>query len=90
LLLRRLAASTSSGATGSVTQPSAPRCSATVSHSFALGPPSAPSLDTDPWYLDSDTFFHMTYHSTHLSVVRPSYRHCTVHIVDGSPISVAG
>jgi hypothetical protein len=89
MLLRRLAASTSSGAAGSVTQPSVPTGSATVSQSSALGPPSAPSPDIDPWYLDSGASFHMTRHSTHLSALRP-YRHCTVHTTDSSPLSVAG
>jgi hypothetical protein len=32
----------------------------------------------------------MTPHSAHLSSLRPSYRHCIVHTVDGSPFSVAG
>jgi hypothetical protein len=32
----------------------------------------------------------MTPHSAHLSTLHPSYRHCTVHTVDGSPLSVAG
>jgi hypothetical protein len=45
-LLRRLAASTSSGAIGSVTQPSALTDSATVSQTSALGPPPAPSPST--------------------------------------------
>jgi hypothetical protein len=87
MLLRRLVASTSSGATGSVTQSSAPTGFATASQSFALGPPFAPSPGTDPWYLDFGTSFHMTPHSTHLSALRP-YRHFTVHTVDGSPLSV--
>jgi hypothetical protein len=90
MLLCHLAASTSSGAAGSVTQPSAPTGSATASQSSALGPPSAPSPGIDPWYLDSDASFHMTPHSTHLSALRPSYRHCTVHTADGSPLSIAG
>jgi hypothetical protein len=90
MLLRRLEVSTSSGVVGSVTQPSALIGLATASQSSALGPPSAPSLGTDPWYLDSGTSFHMTPHSAHLSSLRPSYRHCTVHTADGSPLSVAG
>jgi hypothetical protein len=90
MLLCHLAASTSSGVAGSVTQPSAPTGSATASQSSALGPPSAPSPGIDPWYLDSDASFHMTPHSTHLSALRPSYRHCTVHTADGSPLSIAG
>jgi hypothetical protein len=32
----------------------------------------------------------MTSHSAHLSALRPSYRHCTVHTTNGSPLSVAG
>jgi hypothetical protein len=84
MLLHRLAASTSSGVVDSVTQPSALLGSATASQSSALGPPSAPP-GTDPWYLDSGTSFYMTPHSAHLS-----YHHCTVHTVDGSPLSVAG
>jgi hypothetical protein len=47
MLLHRLVTSTSLGAAGSVNQPSAPISSATTSQSFALGPPSAPSLGTD-------------------------------------------
>jgi hypothetical protein len=72
MLLRRLAASTSSRAASSVTQPSAPTGSATASQSSALGPPSVPSLGTDTWYLDSGAPFHMASHSTHLSALRPS------------------
>jgi hypothetical protein len=90
MLLRRLVTSTSSGAVGSMTQSSAPTGSAIASQSSALGPSSAPSPSTDPWYLDYDVSFHMTPHSAHLSALRPSYRHCTVHITDGSPLSVAG
>jgi hypothetical protein len=85
-----LAASTSSGFVGSVTQLSALIGSATVSQSSTLEPPSAPSPDTYPWYFDSDASFHMTPHSGHLSSLHPSYRHCIVHTVDGSPLSVAG
>jgi hypothetical protein len=48
MLLRRLAASMSSGVIGSVTQPSTLTGSATASQSFTLGPPSAPSSGTDP------------------------------------------
>jgi hypothetical protein len=48
MLLCHLAASTSSGASGSVTQLSAPTDSATASQSSALGPPYAPSPGTDP------------------------------------------
>jgi hypothetical protein len=90
MLLRRLEVSTSSGVVGSVTQPSALIGLATASQSSALGPPSAPSLGTDPWYLDSSTSFHMTPHSAHLSSLRPSYRRCTVHTADGSPLYVTG
>jgi hypothetical protein len=88
MLLHRLATSTSSGVVGSVTQSSTPTGSAIASQSFALGPPSAPSLDTDPWYLDYGVSFHMTPHSAHLSALRPSYRHCTIHTTDGSPLSI--
>jgi hypothetical protein len=90
MLLHHLAASTSSGVADSMTRSSTPTSSATVSQSSALGPPSAPSPGIDPWYLDSDASFHMTHHSTHLSALRSSYRHCTVHIADGSHLSVAG
>jgi hypothetical protein len=50
MLLRHLAASTSSGVVGSVTQSSALTGSATASQSFTLGPPFAPSLGTYHWY----------------------------------------
>jgi hypothetical protein len=90
MLLCCLAASTWSRATNFVTQPSAPTSSATASQSSALGPSSAPSPGTDPWYLDSGASFHMTPHSTHLSTLRASYHHCTVHTTDGSSLSVAG
>jgi hypothetical protein len=90
MLLHRLVACTSSGVVGSVTQPSAPTPFATASQSSALGPPSAPSPGTNPWYLDSGASFHMTPHSANLSALRPSYRHCIVHTADGSPLSVAG
>jgi hypothetical protein len=89
MLLRRLASSTLSGAAGSVTQLFAPMGFATASQSSALGPSSVPSPGSDPWYLDSGASFHMTPHSAHLSALRPSYRHCTVHTADGS-LSVAG
>jgi hypothetical protein len=89
MLLHRLAVSTSSGAVGSVTQSSAPTGSATASQSSALKPPFVPSPSTDPWYLDSGTFYHMTPHSAHLFALRPSYCHCTVHTTDGSPLSIA-
>jgi hypothetical protein len=65
MMLHRLAASTSSGVVGSMTQLSAPTDSATASPSFALGPPFAPSPSTDPWYLDYGASFHMTHHSAH-------------------------
>jgi hypothetical protein len=90
MLFHRLAASTSSGDADSMTQSSAPTGSGTASQSSVLGPPSTPSPGTDSWYLDSGAFFHMTPHSTHLSALRPSYRHYTVHTADGSPLSVAG
>jgi hypothetical protein len=56
MLLHRLAASTSSGVVGSMTQPSTLTGLATASQSSDLGPFSAPSLGTDPWYLDSGAF----------------------------------
>jgi hypothetical protein len=90
MLLYHLVASTSSGAAGSVTQPSAPTSSATASPSSALGPPSIPSPSTDSWYLDSGASFHMTHHSTHLSALHHSYHHCTVHTIDSSSLSVVG
>jgi hypothetical protein len=57
MLLCCLAASRLSGVVGFVTQPSALIGSAIASRSSALGPPFAPSLGTDPWYLDSSAFF---------------------------------
>jgi hypothetical protein len=30
----------------------------------------------------------MTHHSAHISSLHLSYRHCIVHIADGSPLSV--
>jgi hypothetical protein len=73
ILLYHLATSTSSGVVGSVTQPSALTGSTTASQSSTFGPPSAPSADTYPWYLDSCAFFHITSHSAHLSSLRHSY-----------------
>jgi hypothetical protein len=32
----------------------------------------------------------MTFYFPHLSSLHPSYRHCTVHVVDASSFSVAG
>jgi hypothetical protein len=90
MLLHRLAASTSTGAIGTVTQSSTLISSAPTSQSFTLGPPTTPSLGTYSWYLDSVTSFHMTPHSAHLSSLQPSSRHFMVHTVDGSPLSVAG
>jgi hypothetical protein len=89
MLLHRLAASTSLGVVGSMTQASTLIRSAT-SQPSTLGPSSAPSLDTYPCYLDSGASFHMTPHSAHLSSLCPSYRYCTVYTVDGSPLSIAG
>jgi hypothetical protein len=86
MLLRCLAASTSTGAVGTVTQSSTLISSATASQSSTLGPPTAPSPGTYSCYLDSGASFHMT-HSAHLSSLRPC--HCIVHTVDGSPLSVA-
>jgi hypothetical protein len=90
MLLHRLAASTSSGDVGSVTLFSTLTGSATASQSSTLEPPSAPSSGIYSWYIDSAASFHMTPHSAHLSSLRHSYRHCIVHTVDGSPLSVAG
>jgi hypothetical protein len=90
MLLHRLAACTSTGAVGTVTQSSALIGSATASQSSTLGPPTAPSPGTYSWYLDSGASFHMTPHSVHLSSLRPSSRHCIVHTADGFPLSVAG
>jgi hypothetical protein len=89
MLLCRLAASTSVGVVGSVTQFSALTGSTTASQSSTSGPPSARSLGTCLWYLDSGASFHMTHHSVHLSSMRPSYRHLTIQTVDGSPLSIA-
>jgi hypothetical protein len=89
MLLRRLAASTSSGIAGTVTQYSALIGSATDSQSSTLGPPTVPSPGTYSWYLNFGAFFHMTHHSAHLSSLRPSSRHCIVHTADGSPLSIA-
>jgi hypothetical protein len=72
--------STSAGVVGSVTRPSALMGSATASQSSALGPLSAPSPGTSS---------HMTLHSAHLSSLRPSYRHCTIHTTDCFLLSVA-
>jgi hypothetical protein len=57
MLLRRLAASTSTGDVGTVTQSSALTGSAGASQSSTLGPPTASSPGTYSWYLDSDIFF---------------------------------
>jgi hypothetical protein len=85
MLLHCLAASTSSWAVGSVTQPSAPTGSTTASQSSALGPPSSPSPSTD-----FGASFHMTPHFAHLFALHPSCHHCTIHTVDGFPLSVVG
>jgi hypothetical protein len=90
MLLCHLAASTLPGAAGTVTQSSALVGSATASQSSTLGPPTTPSLSTYSWYLNFGASFHMAPHSTHLSSLRPSSRHCIVHTTDGSPLSVAG
>jgi hypothetical protein len=90
MLLRCLAASTSPGAIGSVTQLSTLLGSASTSQSSISGPPFTPSPDTSPWYLDSSASFHMTHHSAHLSSMRPSYHHLIVHTADGSTLSVVG
>jgi hypothetical protein len=90
MLLRCLAASTSIGVVGTVTQSSALIGSASASQSSTLGPPTTSSPGTYSWYLDSGTYFHMTPHSAHLSSLRPSSRYCIVHTTDGSLLSVAG
>jgi hypothetical protein len=90
MLLRRLAASPSTGVVDTVTQSSALIGSATASQSSTLGPPTAPSPGTYSWYFDSGASFHMTPHSAHLSSLRPSSHHCIVHTADRSPLSVAG
>jgi hypothetical protein len=89
MLLHRLVASMSAGATGPMTQSSALTSSATTSQSSTSGPPSAP-LGTCPWYLDFGASFHMTPHSAHISSMRPSYRHLTIQTVDGLPLSIVG
>jgi hypothetical protein len=55
-----------------------------------LGPPSAPSPGIYPLDLDFDFSFHMIPHSAYISSLRPSYYHCIIHTVDGSPLSVLG
>jgi hypothetical protein len=90
MLPRDLVASTSSGVVGSLTQPFALTVSAIASESSTLGPPSAPSLGTYPWYPNSGASIHMTPNSAHLSSLCPSYRHCTIQTTDGSPLSIAG
>jgi hypothetical protein len=67
MLLHHLAASTSTGDVGTVTQSSTLIGSATASQSFTLGPPTTPSTCTYSWYLDSGASFHITPHSVHLS-----------------------
>jgi hypothetical protein len=57
MLLHRLAASTSTGVVGTVTQSSALISSAPTSQSFTLGPPTTPSPGIYSWYLDSGAFF---------------------------------
>jgi hypothetical protein len=58
MLLHHLAASTSTGVVGTVTQSSALIGSAATSQSSTLGPPTAPSPGTYSWYLDSSVSFH--------------------------------
>jgi hypothetical protein len=67
MLLHRLAASTSIGVVGTVTQSYLLIGSATASQSSTLGPPTTPSPGTYSWYLDYGASFHMTPHSAHLS-----------------------
>ena len=87
MLLRRLAASTPSGAAGSVTQSSALTGSAAASQSSIEGPPSSSTSGTCPWILDSGASFHITPHCTCLSSMSPSSCSLTVHTADGSPLS---
>jgi hypothetical protein len=75
MLLRRLAASTSTRVVGTMTQSSALIGSAPTSQSSTLEPPTAPPLGTYSWYLDYGASFHMTPHSAHLSSLRPSSHH---------------
>jgi hypothetical protein len=90
MLLRHLEASTSLRAASTVTRSYALIGSVTASQSSTFGPPTAPSSGTYSWYLDSSALFHMTSHSAHLSSLRPSSRHCIVHTVDGSSLSIVG
>jgi hypothetical protein len=89
MLLHCLAASTSVGAIGSVTQSSILTGSATTSQSSTLGLPLAPS-GTFSWCLDSSTSFYMTPHPVHLSSMCSPYHHVTVQIADGLPLCIAG
>jgi hypothetical protein len=73
MLLRLLVASTSLGVVDSMTQASALTGSAIASQSSNLGPPSAPSLGTYPWYLNFGASFHMISHYAHLSSLHHSY-----------------
>jgi hypothetical protein len=57
MILHHLMTSTSGRVVGSVTQSSALIGSITTYQSSTLGPPSAPSSATFPWYLDSGAFF---------------------------------
>jgi hypothetical protein len=57
ILLHRLAASTSTGAVGTVTQSSVLIGFATASQYSTLGPPNAPSPGTYSWYLYSCASF---------------------------------
>jgi hypothetical protein len=86
MLLCHLAASTLTGAVGTVTQSSSLTGSTTTSQSLTLGQHTAPSSGTYPWYLDSSASFYMTPHSAHLSSLRSSYYHYIVHTADGSPL----
>jgi hypothetical protein len=80
MLLHHLAASTSTGVVGTVTQFSALIGSA----------PTSQSSRYYSWYLDYVASFRMTPHAAYLSSLRSSSRHCIVHTVDGSSLSVAG
>jgi hypothetical protein len=87
MLLCHLAASTSTGAVGTVTQSSSLTGSTTTTTTTTtLGQHTAHSSDTYPWYLDSSASFYMTPHSAHLSSLRSSYCHYIVHTADGFPL----
>jgi hypothetical protein len=80
MLLCRFAASTTSGAIGSVTQPSILTCSTTVSQSSTLGPPPAPFVSrylflvSRFWcFLSYDSLFFSSFFFTSLPILYCSY-----------------